>query len=280
MFIEEIEDLFKSVTEYNSKPEFWKASLGSSPKYFLHFKQNDSHYFGLSKFCVFKDICVEEYIESYRYKTDGGTAQKMISKIVKKKWIPKDQVDAEIQNEFTNWVQDFFPNYNPNNANFITLIFNENIYKKPKGITPDELRMMLDYQSQIGLLGENIAYQYELERLKKMNINNPVSNITKMYDINVSAGYDIHTETKNETRFIEVKSSVNNVDNFFLSENEFKSLEMLRDKAYIYLVKITNFEQACGHVEQVLQNPIEYLRNNNFLKPIAYKVKIKSNKLR
>ena len=74
----------ESTLEFFSKPEFWKATTGNAPKYFVHIQNGEKHSFGLSKFCAFKDISVEEYISTCRYKTNGGTTQKYIAKLTGK----------------------------------------------------------------------------------------------------------------------------------------------------------------------------------------------------
>lgn len=78
-FVDTVDELADSTLEFNDKPEFWKAALGSGPRYFVHVVDNGTHAFGLSKFCAFKNIAVEDYLNIYRYKTDGGTTQKHIA---------------------------------------------------------------------------------------------------------------------------------------------------------------------------------------------------------
>lgn len=75
-FIEDRDDLINSVSNFMKAPEHWREAIASHPKYFLHYHVNGKEFFGLSKFSVFKDIDLHEYITEKRYETDGGTAKK------------------------------------------------------------------------------------------------------------------------------------------------------------------------------------------------------------
>jgi len=118
-FIENTDELIDSTLEFHNKPEFWKAVLGSAPKYFVHITNNGKHIFGLSKFCAFKNITVENYLSTYREETNGTITQKHIAKVMDKHWISKNKIDSGIRQSFDNWISDFFPNYNRANALFI-----------------------------------------------------------------------------------------------------------------------------------------------------------------
>ena len=108
-FVTNIQNLKHSVKNFMAIPELWKNAIGSHPKYFLHCKINGKDSFGLSKFCVFNNIELSEYI-SYRHnETDGTTAREHIRKITQQDWVPIYNIDSVIQNKFKKWFFSFFP---------------------------------------------------------------------------------------------------------------------------------------------------------------------------
>ncbi len=212
------EELALSTFEFSGKHEFWKATIGNAPKYFVHIQNGDKHTFGLSKFCAFKDITVEKYISSYRYKTNGGNTQKHISKLTGKDWIPRIRIDSEIREEFDNWISEFHPNYTLENASFITILLSTNTYlNKAKFIDSKTLEENLKLQREIEDIGEKIAFDYEVNRLLNNGIKNPEKFLEHTSKINSSAGFDISCLVKKENCFIEVKSSLNKKLDFFIT---------------------------------------------------------------
>lgn len=271
-FVDNEKELAQSTFEFFGKQEFWKAAIGNAPKYFVHIQNGKQHIFGLSKFCAFKNITVEEYISSYRYKTTGGNTQKHIAKLTGKSWVPIKKIDSEIGKEFDDWITEFHPNYNLENASFITISQLANTKKqKRKFIDPKTLEEKLKLQREIGEIGEKIAFEYELNRLSGIGIKNPEKFIEHTSKLNSSAGFDISSLVKKDNRFIEVKSSLNKNLNFFITENEYQTLNELGDNAFIYFVHITNFQEKTGKVFKTLKNPIEKLRIEGNLKPVAYR---------
>ena len=275
-FIESENDLKNSVVEFFSKSEYWKVTIGNAPRYFVHIKNGETHSFGLSKFCAFKDISVEDYIAEYRYTTNGGNTQKKIVKITNQKWISRENINNEIRNEFDNWILSFHPNYNLENASFISLNEIKQIQtKKSKFVTPENLEKSLLNQKLIGEVGEEIAFNFEFQRLENngfVNIETIIEHISKN---NSAAGFDIRTSAKNDNRYIEVKSSVNKNSDFFITENEYETLKQLKNEAYIYFVHIENLNEKKGEVIKIIYNPIEYFETKAELKPVVYKVKLK-----
>jgi hypothetical protein len=275
-FVDTIDELTYSTLEFYDKPEFWKAALGSAPKYFVHFQNNEKHIFGLSKFCAFKNITVEDYLTDYRHKTDGGTTQKHIAWLTAKGWIPRNKIDNDIRQSFDNWISEFFPNYNLDNASFISISKLGKVKRKRnKKITPDELQNKLKIQKEIGEIGEDIAMKFEIQRLSEHGIKNSDKYVDQVSKMNSAAGYDIYSSTKNEIRYIEVKSSLNDNQDFIITENELQTLETLGIEAFIYMVHITDLVKRKGKVLQILKDPIKILKDNGTLIPIAYKAEIK-----
>lgn len=275
-FVDTIEDLTESTLEFYCKPEFSKEAVGSVPKYFVHVNDNGNHSFGLSKFCAFKNISVEEYLATYRHKTDGGKTQKHIAWLTQKDWTPRVKIDQNIRQSFDNWILNFFPNYNLNNASFISLSATGGIKRiRKKLVTPADLLANLKLQGEIGGVGEEIAMKFERQRLIEQGIKNPEQHINQVSKLNSAAGYDILSSTKIETRYIEVKSSLNDKRNFFITENELFTLKTLEPYAYIYLVQINDLTAKQGQVFEVIRDPVKQLKEAGTLTPIAYKAELK-----
>ncbi len=72
----------------------------------------------------------------------------------------------------------------------------------------------------------------------------------------------------------EVKSTTRISPNIFLTENEINVLSKLGNKAYLYIVQVTNKEKKEGEIIQIIQNPIKAIKEKGALIPIAYKIKI------
>lgn len=278
-FVKTIDELINSAEEFYFKPEFWKAVLGSSPKYFIHYTLNGNDVFGLSKFCAFKNIKVENYLKEYRYMTGGGTTQKHISKLTGKKWKMITEVDKKIGISFTNWISQFFPNYNLENASFISLTKSEvRIIKRKKAIKPEDLIHRLKFQQEIGKAGEEIAFLFEIQRLKEKQVKNPERFIDHVSKRNASAGYDIYSSIKDETRYIEVKSSLTSNLDFFLTENEITTLDFFGEEAFLYFVHITDLITKKGYVSKIINDPMRQIIETGEMRPILYKVEINDNK--
>lgn len=274
-FISNIQELYDSIIEFNSKPYLWKSVLGGGAKYFVHTIQDGRHLFALSKFCAFKGITVEKYISGYRHNTHGTTTKRHISKVLRKDWVELPRVKKEIRTEFVNWIYDFYPHFNTSNCSIITIppiIGYDEKEKNP--VTPEELNLSLELQRKIGLIGEEIALEFEKERLLKIGVKNPDKYIEHISQSNISAGFDIRSfYSELEERYIEAKSTISKskTNELFITENEIQTLEDLGEKAFIYLVHITDLEKKIGIVTEY-QNPIKRFKESGLLIPIAYKV--------
>ena len=118
-----------------------------------------------------------------------------------------------------------------------------------------------DRSAFIGRKGEKIVFDFEKEKLKKINLNNLSEKVRWHAELNEKPGYDITSFDDNgDEIFIEVKSSsgktINDVD---LTKNEIMSMfnKKTKEKFYIYLV--TN---ALTKPEiEVIKNPSERLKD-------------------
>ena len=118
-----------------------------------------------------------------------------------------------------------------------------------------------DRSAFIGRKGEKIVFDFEKEKLKKINLNNLSEKVRWHAELNEKPGYDITSfDDKGDEIFIEVKSSsgktINDVD---LTKNEIMSMfnKKTKEKFYIYLVTnaLTNPEI------EVIRNPSERLKD-------------------
>lgn len=118
-------------------------------------------------------------------------------------------------------------------------------------ITPEALKRLIDLKEVIGLDSERFAYEYELDRLKKLGIS---KNPLQVSLIDVTKGYDIASfeskSSKEFDRFIEVKTF--STDNFYISVNELTKAKELGDCYFIYLV--TKKTDKLASIE-VVKNP-------------------------
>lgn len=168
-FVYSIDDLIDATLAFAESPEYWREAVGSHPKYFTHYLGGKFHRFGLSKFCAFRGISLEAYVTHYRRTTDGGVTQKHISKVTGVRWKPYSLVNPVIQREFEQWIESFFPHYDPREASIISLSLGQGKKKAPQGrkiqLSPGELAKKLERQTKVGQIGETIALAYEINRL-------------------------------------------------------------------------------------------------------------------
>lgn len=133
--------------------------------------------------------------------------------------------------------------------------------KKTKNKKVKAKKRRSDRSAFIGRKGEKIVFDFEKEKLKKINLNNLSEKVRWHAELNEKPGYDITSfDDKGDEIFIEVKSSsgktINDVD---LTKNEIMSMfnKKTKEKFYIYLV--TN---ALTKPEiEVIKNPSERLKD-------------------
>ena len=281
MYVESKPEIVKSILNFMESPKYHRKATASAPKYFLHFQKGTHHYFGLSKFCVFKDIALLDYIKEIRFQTGGGDAQKRIARITRQKWTPISKIDYVVRKEFQEWFFDFFPkDYNLDRISLISLKLQKGVRastNKPKTnqVSPDELVRKLKRQEQIGKAGEDVAYLHEVGRLRTLNIRDPEKWIDRVSFRNAAAGFDILTEVpRRDLRYIEVKSTTGTADSIYITRNEVDTLEVHGEDAYLYIVRVSNLKRKEGHVIQEIRNPIKYLKSMTSFEPVLYNVKL------
>lgn len=127
---------------------------------------------------------------------------------------------------------------------------------------------------KIGLLGEKMVYDYEIQRLMQKGIENPKSKIRWVSKESDNYGYDIQSvdidELNNEHPiYIEVKTTkLQSTAPFYLSNNE---LNTMKDKGdYYYIYRVYSIEDNPGFYIVPL-----YDFNNKFnITPCSYIVNI------
>jgi len=268
--VETNDELLNSLLEFNKETNYYRELLGNAPVYFVHSIIGGKHQFGLSKFCAFKNITAEDYIAGFRYYINGGPAQIRLKKITTKEWMKYSNSPKAIQYEFKKWIHSFFPNYNINNAAFITIEIDSAVKKQvPKLITQEELELVLEQKKVIGLIGEEIAYKYECERLARLGAKKPSKFVTHTSLINAAAGFDIFSDFEKSTRLIEVKSNISGHGDIFITQTELESFINNVGKSYFYIVSVTDVKERKGHVTKEIQD----INELGDLEPVLFKVK-------
>lgn len=124
-------------------------------------------------------------------------------------------------------------------------------------------RYLQRFQSEIGEKGEQYILDVERRKLKNTDYKDKVEQISKKDN---SAGYDILSFEENGTElYIEVKTTDNNDDIFFITQNELKKAENLKDEGKRYLIY---------RVVNILSSPSFYIIENlskYTLEPIVWK---------
>ena len=174
-----------------------------------------------------------EYVHSFRKTTGGGAAQKHIRRVTDKSWIPLNRADATVRSKFERWFFDFFPPaYDLNQVSVIAL--NNAIRVKPTGgtrrlsVAPDVLAKKLARQELIGAIGEEIAYQYEIQRLTSLGVRQPAEWVEQVSKRNTAAGFDISSlPPRKAHRYIEVKSHTTDGRSFYITRNQIETLRTL-----------------------------------------------------
>ncbi|MFF2880712.1 DUF3883 domain-containing protein [Bacillus toyonensis] len=115
----------------------------------------------------------------------------------------------------------------------------------------EDFNKLKEIQKKLGDLAEKIAYEFEVERLKKLGMCEEATRCELISKTHLSAGFDMKSFTSPSpvpNRFIEIKTFDN--EHFYLSRTERKKAEVLKDAYFLYLVNTQT-----GEI-QMIQNPI------------------------
>jgi hypothetical protein len=141
-------------------------------------------------------------------------------------------------------------------------------------VSPVELEKRLERQKEIGVVGELIAYRFELSRLLDLGVQDPDRWVEHVSVSDAALGFDIRSNPPGEeVRYIEVKSSTTDSDSFpfFITKNEIDVLREYADQAYLYFVRVIDLQAEQGSVIRTMQNPIQELEANAILQAVQYK---------
>ena len=156
---------------------------------------------------------------------------------------------------------------------FINKRFTEKIQRLtigfPKGkISQKQIDDSLKIMKKIGNLGEEIALEYERERLEEMGCTKEAQNVEKISEEFANAGFDIRSfdgksEDLNHNRFIEVKSSTDEEFSIHWSHNEMEFAKKYPDNYWIYFIPKIDLLNQTSDEPILIQNPIKNILENN-----------------
>ena len=274
LFCQNSSELENSLTAFfEADRSLRRSAVGNNPHYFVHQLKDGKHLFGLSKFCAFQDITLTKYLGHFNKIVTGGKTRKHIASLTGQSWRNYSQAKKDVQSAFEAWIHDFFPKYQLKHASFITLqtASSEEKKRKPRSITPEQLAAQLMRQAELGAAGEQIAIDFERQRLVKAGDAHP--EIDWVSKRNVREGFDIYSRSGKQQRFIEVKASSDSDNAFFITSHEYEVLKDLKEEAFIYRVHVEDPSVPTGNVFRVIQNPIHTLDEASFT-AVLYKVQI------
>ncbi|QJD29442.1 DUF3883 domain-containing protein [Methylococcus geothermalis] len=102
-----------------------------------------------------------------------------------------------------------------------------------------DFKSLQDAKATVGRAGELIAFEYEKQRLlTDVGCTDPAQYVTLLAIEDVGAGYDIESLYPGQERYIEVKSSTQYPNEFYITKNELDTLTAKGEQAWIYIVKV------------------------------------------
>ena len=127
----------------------------------------------------------------------------------------------------------------------------------------DSLRIM----KKIGNLGEEIALEYERERLVKLDCEKEAQNVERISEESANAGFDIRSfngksDDPIHDRFIEVKSSTDSEFSIHWSHNEMEVAKKYPDNYWIYFIPKIDLLNQTSDEPILIQNPIKNVLEN------------------
>jgi len=127
----------------------------------------------------------------------------------------------------------------------------------------DSLRIM----KKIGNLGEEIALEYERERLVKLDCEKEAQNVERISEESANAGFDIRSfngksDDPIHDRFIEVKSSTDSEFSIHWSYNEMEVAKKYPDNYWIYFIPKIDLLNQTSDEPILIQNPIKNVLEN------------------
>ncbi|MHB8560039.1 MAG: protein NO VEIN domain-containing protein [Thermoplasmataceae archaeon] len=137
----------------------------------------------------------------------------------------------------------------------------------PKSI--EELRRDLEENEEIGKIAEQIALDFERNRLRSVGCELEAKLVQRISELDVGAGYDIISfDRQNDKlipdRFIEVKGSRGNNVKFYWTRNEIEKAKVLGQKYWIYFIGGIGTKNGSHFTSPVLiQDPYSIVLKKN-----------------
>jgi hypothetical protein len=138
--------------------------------------------------------------------------------------------------------------------------------KRQHDISPETLFKQLAAKRELGEKAEKIAYEYELERVRKEGCRQPKKHVDHVSRRVTNAGYDI-VSTFNKKRYIEVKGTSRKQPQIYLTRNEYNFLKKHGKEAYLYVVV---FIQDKDPQMRRIPDPIPWLEEHSSLATELY----------
>ena len=141
--------------------------------------------------------------------------------------------------------------------------------KTKKKIPLEQLEKNLEQQKKIGGIAEDIALNFEKNRLKNLGFEEESNKIRQISIDFSNAGYDIESfngKTKNgmPDRFIEVKGTTQKEFNFYWSSNEIKTAKKIGENYWIYYISEIDIQNKTSPNEpKIFSDPFESIFSNS-----------------
>lgn len=271
-FVNTTVELADSVRAFMDAPEYWRDAIGSHPRYFVHLEDSNEQLFGLSKFCAFRGISLEDYVTGLRNTTGGGTAQKHISRVCGKEWTPLRSMPRPLRKDFQSWFNALTrARLSIDDIYLLTVDLARKSKASVKRVgSPDELLRRLAAQTKIGQVGEVIALAHEEARLISLGATKATMELQQVSLVNTAAGFDIRSSFRKKTRYIEVKASTSTDVAIYVSPNEITTLQKHGVSGYLYIVHVTDIRKRAGSVINELQNPFKSGQETGWISPALF----------
>lgn len=148
----------------------------------------------------------------------------------------------------------------------IELYKNAHKYK----ISESEFEKILNDRKLLGAKGEEIVINHERQYLVKNGHYNLSQKIQHVAKYSVSEGFDIISyDLDGNNKFIEVKTSIKDDSNFYITDNEIETAKRIKENYWLYHVIINDGQVSINY----FQNPYSEILNKNWiLKSTSYLV--------
>ncbi|GEM_PF-2415236 len=158
--------------------------------------------------------------------------------------------------------------------------------EKPKNILFDKITpKKVDWKKinmireNIGLVGEQIAYQYELKKLCQLQKHEYLPNVELVSQTKGDGlGYDIiSSDEEGRKIYIEVKSTTNQLQSpFIFTSNELSVMEQIGEDYYLYRIFNINLDENTGEIG--IYKGESVIKNNFDFQPETIKAKLRESR--